>query len=252
MIALDAYTMRARVYPALIGMTPVIALAAVLVPWHQLGWGYAGIAVGVGVLFCAFADLSRRLGKGVERELFPDTNGRPYMTLLRHRDLEYDAKTKDRYRIMLAQRLGEAAPTQDEEEKDPKATAAFYERCGAWLRERTRDAAKYRVLKEENITYGFRRNLYGLKWLVLFLNLAVALVCGWLIWRGSHAPLVYIVLGVSLVHAAYFLFVVTWASVVEASGQYGRQLMLTCEHFMDGSKASGTAKAKRAATKSKP
>lgn len=251
MIVLDAYTMRARVYPALIGMTPVIALSAVLVPWHQIGWGYAGVAVGVGVLFCAFADLSRRLGKAVERELFPDTNGRPYMTLLRHSDTEYDAKTKDRYRNMLAERLGEAAPTQSEEEEDPKAAAAFYERCGAWLRERTRDAAKYKVLKEENITYGFRRNLYGLKWLVLFLNLGVALTCGWLMWRGSHAPLVYIVLGVSLAHAAYFVFVVTWASVVEASAQYGRQLMLTCEHFIDGPKVSRTEKPKKEATRAK-
>lgn len=251
MVALDAYTMRARVYPALIGMTPVIALAAVLVPWRQLGWGYAGVAVGVGVLFCAFADLGRRLGKVVERDLFPLTNGRPYMTLLQHSDPEYDAKTKDRYRNMLAERLGEAAPTQDEEKRDPKAAAAFYERCGAWLRERTRDAVKYRVLKEENITYGFRRNLYGLRWFVLFLNLAVALVCGWLMWRGGHAPLVHIVLGISLVHAAYFLCVVTWDSVVQASGQYGRQLMLTCEHFMATPKASEGTKRRAVAAKPK-
>jgi hypothetical protein len=151
---LDAYTLRARVYPALIGMTPVIALAAVVVPWHHLGWWYGGVAVGVGVLFCAFADLARRLGKNVERSLFEETNGRPAMTLLRHRDTEFDAKTKDRYRNMLAERLGEPAPTQGDEEKD-----------GNWLRERTRDLVKFKILKEENMTYGFRRNLYGLKWL---------------------------------------------------------------------------------------
>jgi hypothetical protein len=64
------------------------------------------------------------------------------------------------------------------------------------------------------------------------LNVAVALVCGGLMWRGTHAPLVYIALGISLAHAAYFLFAVTWNSVVEASTQYGRQLMLSCETFM--------------------
>jgi uncharacterized membrane protein len=247
MATLDAYTMRARVYPALIGMTPVIALAAVLVPWNQLGWWYAGVAVGVGMLFCAFADLSRRLGKTVERELFPETNGRPFMTLLRHSDPEYDDATKARYRNMLAARLGEAAPTKADEEGDPKAAAAFYERCGSWLRERTRDPVKYKILKEENMTYGFRRNQYGLKWLVLSLNLAVAIVCGVLMWRGSHAPLVYIVLGVSVVHAAYFLFLVTWSSVVEASAQYGRQLMLSCEHFIDSPKPPPQRKPRKAA-----
>ena len=96
------------------------------------------MAVGVGVLFCAFADLARRLGKNVEQSLFKETNGRPAMTLLRHRDSKFDAKTKDRYRNLLANRLGEVAPTQGEEEKDPRVADAFYERCGNWLREHTR------------------------------------------------------------------------------------------------------------------
>ena len=237
---LDAYTLRARVYPALIGMTPLIALAAVVVPWHRLGWWYAGVAVGVGVLFCAFADLARRLGKSVERSLFKETNGRPTMTLLRHRDDEFDAKTKDRYRNLLANRLGELAPTQGEEEKDPRAADAFYERCGNWLREHTRDPVKFKILKEENITYGFRRNLYGLRWLVLPMNLAVVIVTGWLMWSGRHAPLVYLVLGVAVVHACYFLFLVTWESVSEASGQYARQLMLSCELLMEPAKPKST------------
>ena len=88
-------------------------------------------------------------------------------------------------RAFLAGKLVRSAPTAAEEEKDQTAADAFYEQAGTWLRENTRDTKKFSILFGENVTYGYRRNLLGLKWIALGLNLAVAVVCGALLWHNA-------------------------------------------------------------------
>jgi hypothetical protein len=53
-----------------------------------------------------------------------------------------------------------AIPSAADEAKDRGAANATYASCVAWLIARTRDD---RLLLQENINYGFRRNLWGLK-----------------------------------------------------------------------------------------
>ncbi|WP_454014290.1 hypothetical protein [Aquamicrobium terrae] len=141
-------------------------------------------------------------------------------------------------RAYLAKQLREAPPSAEEEERDPAAADAFYDRCGVWLREHTRDKAKFRILFEENMTYGFRRNLYGLRWLGLALNALVVAVCVYLLcpfgtWISETTRTeIFAVLTIAAIHALYFLFFVTRRSVEEASEQYARQLALSCEGLM--------------------
>lgn len=78
-----------------------------------------------------------------------------------------------------------------------------------------------------------------MKWLMLPLNIAVILVAGRLICLGSCAPPVYLVLGVAVAHACYFFSLVTRDSVVEASAQYARHLMLSCELLMKPAQSPG-------------
>jgi hypothetical protein len=241
---LDAYQLRARLYPALLGVGPAIALAAFAVPWGRDGWPQVGAVAGIGIIFCAFADLARRFGKRTQKKLFPETNGEPPLTLLRYRDMNFDAKTKQRYRAWLAKQLGERAPTEAAEKADPKATDAFYLRCSAWIRERTRNPTKFKVLREENITYGFRRNLYGLRWFALALDVAVIAACLWLMFvEKAGLQVFYVVLAITAIHtaihAAFFLFFVTKTAVLDASHQYERQLLLSCEALM-GTKATAS------------
>jgi hypothetical protein len=96
------------------------------------------------------------------------------------------------------------------------------------------------VLYEENITYGFRRNLLGLKQPALCLNIAIVVFCLimlWLRWPLDMAnPLVQGLLSVvmiALLHATYFLVVVNQAGAVEAARTYGRQLLLSTEMLAD-------------------
>ncbi|TIS85335.1 MAG: hypothetical protein E5W99_12435, partial [Mesorhizobium sp.] len=57
------------------------------------------------------------------------------------------------------------------EVEDPDEAAAFYVQCYNWLRENTRDTEKFRILFNENIAYGYYRNLLALKPYGIVLNL---------------------------------------------------------------------------------
>jgi hypothetical protein len=136
----------------------------------------------------------------------------------------------------LAVKIGAAPPTADEEKADPAAADAYYARCGNWLRENTRDHKKFNLIFEENVAYGFRRNLYGVKWHGLLLNFVVVVICAVWIWHrwpvgtddGVATRLMYVII-IVLAHAIFFVFAVTKTGVVEAANQYARQLLLACE-----------------------
>lgn len=234
----DTYNLRARLFPAVIAISPAIAFTAIAISWDAISLPQVMSTAAIGVLFFAAADFARRMGKRFEREMFAATGGKPVMTLLRHSDQTLDKKTKERYRTYLAAQLGEKAPTAQAEARDSNGTDGFYGRCGAWLRERTRDKAKFKILFEENMTYGFRRNLYGLRVAGLVLNLLVVFVCLYLlspygVWINEPTRAeIFAVLAIAVLHAGYFLFFVSRRSVEEASDQYARQLILSCEGMM--------------------
>ena len=113
-----------------------------------------------------------------------------------------------------------------------KAGDGFYERSGGWLRENTRNVNKFGVLFAENITYGFRRNLFGLKWPALTLNLVLILLCMFFLYR--RFPLntdddttlrLLVVVVLAILHSLYMGFGVSRQSVIDASRIYARQLI---------------------------
>lgn len=157
------------------------------------------------------------------------------MTMLRHRDRVLDDITKLKIVSFLAGKLGEKAPSADEELAHPDKADAFYERCGTWLRENTRDQKRFAILFNDNVTYGYRRNLLGLKSIALTLNalvLTTVAVILWLRWdQGFAEELNGKILSVAVIaclHSVYLLLGVTEASVAEASRTYSRQLLQSC------------------------
>lgn len=233
MAALDSYVVRARLFPAVLGVAPAIAFAFanLAVSWEKLGLPQVIVSTAVAVLFFGFSDLARRFGRRAEKKMFASTGGRPFPTVLRHRDSVIDAKSKAHYHAFLSEKLGEKLPSPTIEKNNPEKADASYVRAGNWLRERTRDQDKFKVLFEENVVYGFRRNLFGLKWFGLGLNVLVVLACLALLYLNGTGvlPQYGIVLVIAALHALYFLLVVSKKSVVDASDQYGRQLVLACE-----------------------
>lgn len=233
---IDSYVVRARLFPAVLAIAPGIAfaLAQFVGRSETIGAPQLLISTAIAVLFFGFSDLSRRLGRSVERRMFVNSGGRPFPTVLRHRDKQIDPKSKARYHAYLSLKLAEKAPTEALESQEPGKADEFYLLSGNWLRERTRDHLKYKVLFEENVVYGFRRNLLGLKWVGLSLNATVVAASIWMMSASDWRPTTEYgaVLVVAALHAVFFLVAVSEGSVRDASDQYGRQLALSCETLM--------------------
>lgn len=239
----DAYTIRARVFPAIIAAIPALAMLILLVSWTGLALSSAIATIGLLIILYMFSDFARSQGRKIEPRIYELQGGKPSVTMLRRADTSLDTGSKDRYRAFLASKLMCTAPTAAEEEQNQAGADAFYEQAGTWLRENTRDTKKFSILFNENITYGYRRNLLGLKWVALGLNLTVVAVCAGLLWRNAPVNLndsfvgrVLVVLAVAAIHAVYILTVINRRSVIAAARTYARQLILSTETFLTGSK----------------
>lgn len=108
--------------------------------------------------------LARDAGKKREKQFFVAWGGIPSVTIFRHRDTRIDAITKSRYHRQLAALVkGAKGPSPEEEQTDPAMADQVYSAWSSYLRVHTRDTKKYSLLFQENISYGYRRNLCGLR-----------------------------------------------------------------------------------------
>jgi len=236
---LDAYSLRARLFPAILAAAPALAALALLISWEKIALSNTIAGAGLLVLVFALADFARKLGVYVEPKIYQEMGGKPSVTMFRRSDRTIEEPTKDRYRTFLAGKVSQPVPTAEREANDQAATDAFYEACGTWLRAHTRDAEKFPLLFIENVGYGFRRNQFGLKWVALALNVIVVVICAGLLWHRGTLDMdndltmrTAVVLIVAVIHAAYFGLVVTKNSVKAAARKYGRELILSAEALM--------------------
>lgn len=229
----DPYSLRARLFPALLATASLLIAIIVIVPWHRLSIAHAAASIAVPVVLFAMADVARRSGKKREAKLYEKWGGMPTTRMMRHTDNTFDPDTKDAYIRFVAEKLQMAIPTRQEELANPQKTDAFYDRCAAWLRENTRSTKKFGILFNENVTYGFRRNLFAIKSSSLAIDLLLIIAAGGyeLLMRPEdelHLKLL-LVLIVAIAHAVYIVFASTESSVRDAANTYGRQLLLCCE-----------------------
>lgn len=228
----DAYSRRARLMPALLVLFPVLVTVAV---WanglYHLGSALVSLAVACGLLYY-LANIARSRGRKLQEELYAAWGGKPSVTWLRHRDGSLDAYTKQRYHRFFDERVaGWMAPSVDEEAADPAGADARYESANRWLLEYSRDRQRYPLVFKENVEYGFRRNLLGLKSIGLATALLSSLVNALaLLERLGGSPLAGAAsLIVSLLLAAGWLLVVNPGWVRDAADGYARALLAACE-----------------------
>jgi len=207
----DKYTLYARLFPAIIAAAPAIALAWAVIANKEVR--IAGTALTV--LLMVFADVARRRGKAIEPGLIKQMGALPSITMLRHADTNFDAT--------------------------PEAADGFYSRAGNWLRENTRNQKKFEILFNENVTYGYRRNLFALKWPALVLNVLIVLGSAAYLWNQSGPLDLVPVFVIAFLHAGYLAIFSTRAGVEEAARTYARQLLLSTESSTLGKKTPATA-----------
>jgi hypothetical protein len=162
---LDRYARKARLYPALLTLFPVFVTVMTLFPmlYESIGVAISSLAIGCGVLMLLASNV-RYLGRKKEQQLYEVWGGKPTTVWLRHSDRNLDALTKQRYHAFLSKNIPDLKlPTSNEETTNPLGADDYYESAVKWLLEYTRDKRKYPLVFEENINYGFHRNMLALK-----------------------------------------------------------------------------------------
>jgi hypothetical protein len=175
----DTYERKARLYPALLALVPVLGVAVGLYGLAlQLEQGVIAFVAGIGG-FYLLANIVRETGKRLEGQLYAEWGGAPTTQLQRHRDATIDSVTKRARHQFLSTKLGIPFPDAAAEAADPRAADDAYAAGTRWLIEHTRDRHRFGLLFNENVGYGYRRNALGLK---PFAIAICVLSIGWVLW----------------------------------------------------------------------
>jgi hypothetical protein len=222
----DEYALRARIYPSLLASLPIPV--TVLLVWPDPGlralWP---IAVGVGVVFF-LANFTRSRGQRLERTLVEKWNGLPTTHMLRHSEVDNPVMFRRR-RERLEAVFGEALPTAEEETANPTAADAAYVAATRSLIAKVRaDTKRFNRVHEENIHYGFRRNLLALKTIGLTL-LAVLSLADVIVIALHFRSATLTALGIDLILALAWLRVVNADWVRQAGQTYAERLFEALE-----------------------
>ena len=246
----NEYSRNARLKPALLVSLPLATLA--------VGYGLKS-SIMLGALFgplaaagftYLLAHLTRDFGVRKQVELFRSWGGKPSVTKLRHRDVSLNPHTRARYHEKAAALLGKRMPTPAEEAADPVAADSLYEAYSNVLLERTRDTKWFRLLFEELISYGFRRNLFAMRALGIWLCLVCTLLQAALLVRAvriaGHIDTANAVLaGLDLFLLLCWWFLITQDWVRRAAEAYAERLLAASENVQMGAQSVPGAAVKR-------
>jgi hypothetical protein len=175
----DRYARKARLYPSLLVMT--LAVVAIVVTAKIELSGLKTLWVGLGAVGGMYwlSQLARDPGKALESKLWEIWGGPPSVSVLRHCDTRIDPITKARYHTRLVELVpNTTAPTQDVERNDSKTADICYAAWSTHLRNSTRDQKRFHLLFDELVSYGYRRNLLGLRPYGLASTMLACLLCG--------------------------------------------------------------------------
>lgn len=239
----DPYNRRARLQPALIAIVPMVIVGLLLYPEIETH----AVTIVTILAYCGgsvwLTQLGRERGKKIEPFLFQAWGGKPSVALVRHLDDRLNAMTKMRYHQFLEKNVPHfTLPSREAEEEDPSAADNMYQTATDWLLSKTRDTKTFRLVFEENMNYGFRRNLYALKPFALILDLVLLSVLVMVtftretIVRGgifkTFADIdgyIYAAFFVVAVHAVAMTALVTKNWVRTTADAYGHQLLAACD-----------------------
>lgn len=222
----DPHERRARLYPALLCLFPLILGISVTFPalFTRLS-GLVALAVSLGLLQL-LVQLARDRGKRLESKLFEEWGGMPSVVIFRFSDKSIPSPAKRRYHEIVSSQSGIAAPTEEFEASSPKESDAIYLSWSDYLRGTTRDASKYPLVFKENIHYGFRRNLFGVRWFCVLSGIISIIIIGVPIYdSGAFSEIQAGVALVVILYVLIFVFVVNKDWVRLTAFAYAKQLV---------------------------
>ncbi len=254
LVELDTYDIVARLCPVMLAALPVTFVAYLVAA--QLGWQpwlgvLTGIAAGYGLSYLV-AQVARDLGYGWQQRWIAREGPLPSVAMLRHRDTRLATPLKARYHHLLQANVPDLKlPTVEEEAAAPDAADGQYDAACAWLRARARRDGNSTLLAKHLRSYGFRRNLLGLRALMLALDGAMATAALALIAtaRWTSLPLPWPALAeaatgaatVAVVHGAVTVLVLRTAWARLGAEAYANSLLETCDTLASAEKQKRTA-----------
>ena len=238
----DPYDRKARLSPALLALLPFIFLCISLFPEIQSTWSTIwGLVVYCGSIML-LVHVGRNRGKALELSLFQEWGGKPSVAMLRHCDTRLAQAEKNRYRAFLERKVPKLKLASPEEEEKSLAQADDgYESATTWLLTHTRDPKRFRLIFQENINYGFHRNIRGLKPIAIILDIIViTILLIWCIslWTGevlstlNSIGIYGQITGILVIpHLLLFLFLIKRDWIRVPAEAYARQLLAACDHL---------------------
>jgi hypothetical protein len=223
----DAYTFQARRLPvAAVAVPPIVLAGAGIVTTTGLG-----IASGLvlAVIDAIAGQLGRDRGKKLEPALWASWGGSPTLRKFQYRGGSSTGRV-ERLHARIGEILGETLPTAEEEETDPEGADDRYEEAAARIRAVTRDKGRFGLLLAENINYGQRRNMLGLRREGVIFALLTVLAAGLLLWLAGgslsqRAARYGPGAGAGLLALLFWVFVVTPSWVALTAKAYADQFV---------------------------
>ena len=214
-------------------MVPV--LVVVLPPLVLLGGAIVagtGRAIGVSVVLMVLTAVAAqvgRSGKRLEPELWREWGGSPTLRRLRYHGAA-DAGVIRRLHQRIEGVLGDPMPTAAEEQTDRVSADARYEEATRRLIGQTRDRKRFSLLFAENVNYGMRRNLLGLRWTGMAVAAVTVIVAIVMVLASSgrfaHRTAQYApALGVAMIELLFWALIVTRDWVRVPAEAYGDRLI---------------------------
>lgn len=239
---IDPYDKQARLYPGLIVFIPIAVLVVFLYGGQNFLASSLLSILGFSGAAYLLASSARNAGKKIEDRLFATWGGKPTTQLLRHSDHRIDKHTKERIHLILSQKIGKQLPNLEQETSNPSDADELYKACVVWLINNTRDVRKFPLVFKENIAYGFRRNMLGLKNIGIFV--AVISIVWVLLYAHAFTPIspyfnvsgllqsdikILVPLIVSSVILIIWIFLVNESALKQVSFAYAERLLHSCD-----------------------
>ena len=145
--------------------------------------------------------------------------------------------TLQRYHQKLSGLIdGVRIPSAEEEHSDPGKTDDIYNSCVSFLKSKTRDKENFRMVFAENVNYGFRRNLWGMKpYAITFIILSICLVLTQIFphWKDLNdvRPIVWVALVLDISFLAIWIFHIKPEWVRVTAEEYSMQLLSACDQL---------------------
>jgi hypothetical protein len=242
----DTYSLNARVKPAFLVFFPVvISLFVLYEPSRSWGGASLTLIISFGIISFAANQMSTR-GNIIQEKLFKKWGAAPTTIIMRHSDVRLDKYTKNRYTQRLEALVNNFSAVSLEQELANRDDAdQMYRTATNYLREHTRDTKKYTLIFNENISYGFSRNIRAFKWVGIAINLLV-LACSLFVIVQKNKEIVTqqfsdmlfllpfeqtSLIAILILGLLVWIFIVTEKWVEVRAFAYARALLASCEQI---------------------